>query len=263
MALLQSLSTPPVLLSLGVVGASAVYWGRKFFLGAYCPDHLKQGNLKGQVVLVTGASKGGIGYETVKALYLMGATVVMAVRDVSRSEKEKKELEIESESSKVKGQLIVMKVELDDLESVREFSKEFLSKFDRLDILVNNAGIGGMTGISKQGIEIAFSVNHLSHFLIVHYLRQLIIDTSIKYSKECKIINVSSMAHAYAKSLKFTKDEISMSDTSVNAYGQSKLCNVLFTKSLARQLENTKIGCYCLHPGKLLHFRSLFIFGNY
>ncbi|EFC43940.1 predicted protein [Naegleria gruberi] len=239
-------------ISYGFLGSLMLYLGRRFFRGTFVSSELmNKKDLSGQVVLVTGCSRGGIGYETVKALYLRGAQVVVAVRDKARSEKEFFEL-LNQHKGEQRGFIVVMKVDLDDLESVREFAKEFLQRFNRLDILINNAGLGGADGVSKQGYETHFAVNHLSHFLLVHYLRQLILDTSVKYYKECKIINVGSAAHMFVRKeehLNFTKERISKADPTMFAYGQSKLCNLLFTKSLARQLQDSKVGVYVIHPG--------------
>jgi len=66
-----------------------------------------------------------------------------------------------------------MKLDLASLESVKCFSKEFTSKYDKLDILINNAGI--MTPSEKRmrtkdGFEMCLGVNHLGHFLLTNLL---------------------------------------------------------------------------------------------
>ena len=257
--------------SYGLLGISLFFLGKRFVNGRSVPSQLlKESDLRGQVVLITGASKGVIGYETVKALYCLGATVCVSVRNLERGLEEMDELERECKSMNKNlnlGKIIVMKMELDDLESVREFCHSFLQKFDRLDILINNAGVySSPSTLSKQNLEIHFAVNHLGHFMLVHFLKSLIQQTSVEHNKECKIISVSSLGHIAVRNkdqLLFTKEKLSTPQSSpMFAYGFSKLCNLLFIKSLARQLEKlnetatsnslkpvAKIGCYSLHPG--------------
>lgn len=93
--------------------------------------------MKGQVIIVTGANA-GIGYETVKHLYKLNATIVLACRDKQRAENAIKELEKEIKSE---GKLIFERLDLSDLESIEEFSENFKNKFKNLNILINNAGM--------------------------------------------------------------------------------------------------------------------------
>lgn len=243
-----------------VLASSALLLGRRYFAGGVVPKQVwKSANLEGQVVLVTGSSKGGIGFETVRALYLKGATVVCAVRNVKRGVEECEELKSEVSRYNVKGKLDVMELDLNDLQNVKNFCLQFLQKYQRLDILVNNAGLAQSFGLTKQNLEVHMGVNHIGSFLIVHYLSNLMKETSITYQKPCKIINVASVAHNLVSTEEkalMDKKYIVNNDCStlvprgVFLYGRSKLANILFAKSLERKLSpEYKIGAYSLHPG--------------
>lgn len=124
-----------------------------------------------------------------------------------------------------------MKLDLSDLNSVRAFADSFNKKFDRLDILLNNAGIMAMPlrKTTKQGHERQFGVNHLGHYL----LTRLLTDTLNK-TKDSRIVNVSSGAHRMFKNTINFNDLMSKkSYVPWEAYAQSKLSNILFTKYLA------------------------------
>lgn len=125
-------------------------------------------DLSKQVVVVTGSNT-GIGRETALQLAKRGAKVVMACRDLEKAEKAKEYI-----LGKVpNGDVSIMKLDLGDLSSIREFVKEFESKFAKLDILVNNAGVMNTDGKlhkTKDGFEFHVGVNHLGPFLLTRLL---------------------------------------------------------------------------------------------
>ncbi|XP_056104786.1 retinol dehydrogenase 12 isoform X2 [Rhinichthys klamathensis goyatoka] len=114
----------------------------------------------------------------------------------------------------------------------------------QVNILINNAGIM-MCPYSKtaDGFEMQFGVNHLGHFLLTYLLLDL-----LKKSTPSRIINVASVAHTW--------DSIHLDDINSEkgysprrAYGQSKLANILCTRSLAKRLQGSGVTVYSLHPG--------------
>ncbi len=112
-------------------------------------------------------------------------------------------------------------------------------------MLVNNAGTGALNHkTSAEGFEWQFAVNHLAPFL----LTKLLLDR-LNEAREGRIVNVSSMAHR-GVTLDFA--DLNWEDrkySSLQAYGASKLANILFTRELARRLEGTDTTTNCLHPG--------------
>ena len=89
---------------------------------------------------------------------------------------------------------------------------------------------------TEDGFEMQFGVNHVGHFLLTNLLLDL-----LKSSIPARIINLSSLAHAYGK---MDWDDIHMRKEydKRNAYRQSKLANVLFTRELSRRLKINGIG---------------------
>lgn len=102
----------------------------------------------------------------------------------------------------------------------------------QLHILVNNGGVMRCPkSFTKEGIEMQLGVNHMGHFLLTNLLLDV-----LKQSAPSRIINVSSNAHLKGKLQ--IKDLNSMENYDpYDAYAQSKLANVLFTKELAKRLE--------------------------
>ncbi|XP_041824820.1 retinol dehydrogenase 12-like isoform X2 [Melanotaenia boesemani] len=137
-----------------------------------------------------------------------------------------------------------MKLDLSDSKSIREFAEAINRDEPKLNILINNAGVMVCPyGKTADGFEMQIGVNHMGHFLLTYLLIDL-----IKRSAPSRIITVSSMAHAWGSiNLEDINSEKSYSKS--KAYAQSKLANVLFTRSLAQRLEGTGVTAYSLHPG--------------
>ena len=101
---------------------------------------------------------------------------------------------------------------------------------------------------TEEGYDMQFGTNHLGHFLLTELLLPLV-KASDKKGNKPRIVIVSSKAHERGKmhwtDLNFKTSRYNR----IEAYGQSKLANVLHAKELARRLANTGIKVYSLHPG--------------
>ena len=124
-------------------------------------------------------------------------------------------------------------------------------RFDqsRIDVLISNAGIGpgrrgGTRELSRDGHELRFAVNYLSHFLLTHELMGL-----LQNAGRARIVNVASGAQQAIDS-----DDVMLEKgyDGWRAYSQSKLAMVMFTFDLAGDLAGTGITADCLHPATLM-----------
>jgi NAD(P)-dependent dehydrogenase (short-subunit alcohol dehydrogenase family) len=197
------------------------------------------GDLDGRTFLVTGANT-GIGLATATALAVRGGRVTVACR----SEQKGRAAQAAIAAAASPEHVSFLKLDLADLASVRASAQEFLALGEPLHVLVNNAGIGGQNGLTKDGFELMFGVNHLGHFAFTLSLLDLL------KSSQARIVNVASDAHYGAKGIDF--DQLSRPArgiTGMAGYSVSKLCNVLFSQELARRLAGTGVTSYALHPG--------------
>jgi len=87
---------------------------------------------------VTGSNI-GIGLETARVLLINGGTVIMANRNTKRAEDALNALKKQHAELDLKAH--IMPLDLSSFESVREFSRLYKEKFDKLDVLINNAGV--------------------------------------------------------------------------------------------------------------------------
>ncbi|XP_010053245.2 short-chain dehydrogenase TIC 32, chloroplastic-like [Eucalyptus grandis] len=203
----------------------------------------------GLTAIVTGANS-GIGMETVRVLALRGVHVVMAVRKVDAGRSVKEAILEELPSAKID----VMELDLSSMESVRKFASDYQSSALPLNLLINNAGVMACPfTLSQDNIELQFATNHLGHFLLTNLLLDLMKKTSQESNTEGRIIILSSEAHRFAdrEGIRFDKINNESEYSSLQAYAQSKLANILHANELARRLkeEGVQITANSLHPG--------------
>jgi retinol dehydrogenase-12 len=196
--------------------------------------------LGGRSFLVTGANT-GIGRATAGELARRGGRVYVASRSAAKGEAAVGAIRAATGSESV----FFLALDLADLESVRACAAAFLARGEPLHVLINNAGVGGAHGLTRQGFEMTFGVNHLGHFA----LTQLLL-VRLTGSAPSRIVNVSSDAHYNARGIDFQAvRRPARNITALHEYAVSKLCNVLFTQELARRMAGTGVTSYALHPG--------------
>ncbi|MDN4492573.1 oxidoreductase [Ureibacillus aquaedulcis] len=196
----------------------------------------------GKVAIVTGGNS-GIGYETSLALAENYATVILAVRNMNKGHEAADKIKSEFPNADVH----VLKLDLNDLGSVKEFSEEFKMKFRSLSLLINNAGVMmPPKRETKDGFESQFGINYLGHFALTGLLLDLIVKTP-----DSRVISLGSLA-AHNLKPEFGKFIGKKGKTSqMKNYGQSKLACVYFAKELqyrfrSRNIDSKSIAC---HPG--------------
>jgi len=211
----------------------------------WCDAATLSKDISGKTYIVTGANS-GIGLETTRQLVKQGGHVVMACRRVESGEEEAKSF------AGLKGTYEVMPCDLNDLKSVRNFVKEFLSKHDRLDGLNCNAGLvvmGSKAKYTKDGLEETIGVSYFGHFLMT----ELLLDV-LKKTEDARILMLSSVVHANSpkKRYKVNFEDINWKNrkySAFDAYGEAKVASVLYALELADRLKGTGITTYSVHPG--------------
>jgi NAD(P)-dependent dehydrogenase (short-subunit alcohol dehydrogenase family) len=202
-------------------------------------------DLSEQTVLVTGANS-GLGYESTKAFARNGATVVMACRSIDRGKQAAQEIREGIESTG--ATLEVRQCDLASLSSVAEFAAGVREEYDELHLLCNNAGVMAIPRKeTEDGFEMQLGVNHLGHFALTGHLLDLLVETP----GETRIVTHSSTAHT-SGAVDFEDLHREDSYSKWEAYGQSKLANLLFAYELQRRLaeaghtDTLSVAC---HPG--------------
>jgi NAD(P)-dependent dehydrogenase (short-subunit alcohol dehydrogenase family) len=200
--------------------------------------------IEGKTCLITGSTS-GIGKEIAIGLAKMKANVILVGRNKAKCQATAEEIWRNASISTNKNRVSYLLADLSSQASIRQLANEFLDSYESLDILINNAGVFlSRRFTTVDNIEYTFAVNHLAPFLLTNLLFE-----RIKASSPSRIITTSSVAHrgAYINfdNLQFERGRYN----GVEAYKQSKLANILFTKELARRSGGSGVTSNCFHPG--------------
>jgi retinol dehydrogenase 12 len=197
-------------------------------------------DLAGRTFLVTGANT-GIGLAAARELAARGGRVHLACRSEAKGQAAVASIEAQTRP----GAAAFLPLDLADLASVRACARAFLALGEPLHVLVNNAGVGGRRGLTADGFELAFGINHLGHFALTTALAG-----HLAASAPARVVTVASDAHYQARGVDFgAVRRPTRSLTGLPEYAVSKLCNVLFSAELARRMAGRGVTSYALHPG--------------
>ncbi|MEJ0024548.1 MAG: SDR family oxidoreductase [Rhizomicrobium sp.] len=195
--------------------------------------------MQGKTIVVTGGTS-GIGEVAAIRLAQQGARIVLVARDRARADATLAKL-------KTANPAAAHTVHLADLSAIAEMKRvagEIAAAEPAIDVLINNAGAVFTTRQeSVDGLEMTFAVNHMAYFVVTNVLLP-----NLKATSGARIVSTASTAHRAAK-LDFADLQLKKGFSTFRAYGNSKLCNILFTRELARRLDVTGVTANCLHPG--------------
>jgi NAD(P)-dependent dehydrogenase (short-subunit alcohol dehydrogenase family) len=197
----------------------------------------------GRIVVVTGANS-GLGYDTAAILADKGAHVVLAVRNLDKGKQAVDRIKAASPNAVV----ALQQMDLSSLDSVRKAADELRAAHPRIDLLINNAGVMYVPTreTTKDGFEMQFGTNHLGHFA----LTGLLLDNMLSVDGS-RVVTVSSVGHRILARIHFDDPHLQRKYNRVEAYGQSKLANLMFTYDLQRrlQLKGAPTAALAAHPG--------------
>jgi len=195
--------------------------------------------MQGKTVVITGATS-GIGEIAAIDLAKRGARIVFVARNPLRADAMMTQLSIANSGVKHAAHL----GDLSRLSEMKRIAGEIAASESKIDVLINNAGaVFGVRETTPDGLEMTFATNHMAYFVVTNVLLD-----RLKATPGSRIVSTASDAHKSGK-LNFDDLQSEKSYSSFRAYGTSKLCNILFTRELARRLTGTGVTANCLHPG--------------
>jgi NAD(P)-dependent dehydrogenase (short-subunit alcohol dehydrogenase family) len=200
-----------------------------------------------RVAVVTGASS-GIGKAAAKSLAARGWHVIAHGRDPERTAT----AETEIRSAAAPGTRVdMLRGDLALLSDTARLAKEIERLTDNLHVMLNNAGgVRNQLVITPEGNEATFAGNHLGHFLLTNRLMPLLRATAASSEPgTVRVLSVTSDGHEGCPGLEWDDLQQLRAWSSGKSYCVAKLCNVLFTRELARRGAVHGIIANAVHPG--------------
>lgn len=193
---------------------------------------------EGRIVLITGANS-GIGKAAAHMFAKEGHTVIMACRNIEKSQRVQQEIMESSNNNRVD----LMQLDMGSFESIRQFCRKLKEKFNRLDVLIHNAAYynhGSKYMLSPDNIELTFATNTFGPYLMTELLLE-----ELKKSQDARVLHASSsiVKHFFDPKRKIDFDSLigKMNDTNgfsvYQMYGQSKMALVMLTFKMAEQYK--------------------------
>jgi NAD(P)-dependent dehydrogenase (short-subunit alcohol dehydrogenase family) len=193
--------------------------------------------MRGKTVVITGATS-GIGQAAAEALAREGARVVFTARDPAKARAVLGRLAVANPDAEHDW----VEADLSTIGAMKAAGAGLISRAPSIDVLINNAGaIFDHREVTEDGLEMTFAVNHMAYFVVTASLRAAL-------APGARIVATASIAHTFGR-LDFDDLQSARRYSAFGAYGLSKLCNILWTRELARRLEGTGVTANCFHPG--------------
>jgi NAD(P)-dependent dehydrogenase (short-subunit alcohol dehydrogenase family) len=195
--------------------------------------------MQGKVVVITGATS-GIGQIASERLADLGARLVLVARDRTRGEAMIARLRARAPGVTHRAHY----ADLSRIAETRRVAAEIAAAEPRIDVLINNAGaMFASRHLTEDGLELTFALNHMAYFLMTHGLRERLLA-----SAPSRVINTASDAHRRAR-LDLDDLQSARDYRGFMVYSLSKLCNILYTRELARRCAGTRVTANSFHPG--------------
>jgi NAD(P)-dependent dehydrogenase (short-subunit alcohol dehydrogenase family) len=196
----------------------------------------------GRIAVITGANS-GLGLIAARELARKGALVVLACRNMEKGRAAHAEVAAAATGPEPE----LEELDLASLDSVRSFAQRFGEKHHGLDLLINNAGVmASPRRHTADGFELHLGTNHLGHFALTNLLLPL-----MEGRQDARVVTLSSNAHKTVRGISFDNLNGDRRYFRWNAYGQSKLANLLFALELDRRLraKGSTVKSLAAHPG--------------
>lgn len=197
-------------------------------------------SMQGKVVVITGATS-GVGQVAAERLAAAGGRIVLVARDRVRAEDALLRLTKAGPDQHHTAYF----AELSSLSDVQRVASNIAAAEPRIDVLINNAGamMGSQRETTADGLERTFATNHMAHVVLTDGLIG-----RISASTPVRIINTAS-DRAMVTELAFDDLQGARKYTAMDAYCKSKLCNLYFTRALAKRLAGTGVTANAWNPG--------------
>ncbi len=186
------------------------------------------------LVVITGATR-GIGRAAAVELARRGCEVAVVGREAARVSETAAEAKAAGGGAPVHEHV----ADMTSMAEVRRLAEELKASYEHIDVLANNAGaLFASRRVTPEGFELSIALNHLAPFLLTNLLRDRLAGS--------RVVTTASDAHQQGR-LNLDDLQSEHGYAAMRVYGTTKLCNILFTRELARRAPELHANCF--HPG--------------
>lgn len=193
-------------------------------------------DLSGRVAMVTGAS-GGLGAQFARTLAAAGAGVVLAARRIERLKTLRAEIEAAS------GDAHVVKLDVNDTDSIKSAVAHAETEMGTIDILVNNSGVSTtqkLVDVTPDDFDYVMGTNTRGAFFVAQEVGKRMIARSRGAAPGTftggRIVNIASMAGLRVLG-------------QIGVYAMSKAAVIHMTRAMALEWGRYGINVNALCPG--------------
>ena len=206
------------------------------------------GRMRGQTVLVTGTTKGGIGYETARLLGDEGATVLTHGRTPEAAGASVDNLAVDGNGA---GRFIPVAADLSSIAGTQQLADAARAAAPQgIHGLVNNAGAGfNERRLSPDGFEMTIAINHVAVAALTVGLLDLLHAGADSFGRPSRVANMTALIEGRGKVETDWSYPGKYSQT--QAYFNAKLTNLLYTYALARRLDGRGVTVNAVSPGSV------------
>ena len=206
------------------------------------------GRMRGQTVLVTGTTKGGIGYETARLLGDEGATVLTHGRTEEAAGTSVGNLVVDGNGA---GRFIPVAADLSSIAGAQELADAVRAAAPQgIHGLVNNAGAGfNERRLSPDGFEMTMAINHVAVAALTGGVLDLLHAGADSLGTPSRVVSMTALIEGRGKV--DTDWSFPGKYSQTQAYFNAKLTNLLWVYALARRLDGRGIAVNAVSPGSV------------
>ncbi|KAJ6554935.1 hypothetical protein DFH09DRAFT_1165942 [Mycena vulgaris] len=198
------------------------------------------------VVLLTGTSMNGIGFETARAIAQHANLLIVTGHNAERLKLAEEAIKQDIPSANLRPFIL----DLSSLAAVRKAAAEVNAHPEPLHVLIHNAAAKiGAFKLTVDNHESQMATDHIGPFLLTKLLSPKLLATRTSdYTP--RVVFVSSIGHGFGTGVNF--DTFGKPEPAgykpMEAYYQAKSANVLTAIELSKRSKGN-INAYSLHPG--------------
>lgn len=192
---------------------------------------------------ITGGNS-GIGKEMARGLVAKGYRVIIASRDVDKSQLAVDEIK----QAHAEADIEAMALDLGNFDDIDRFVPVLMQKMPVIDVLMLNAGLyTHKLRKLNNGYEAMIGIMHFGHFRLTQQLLP-----AVKKAEQGRIVVTSSVGHNLGRIVEPSFRDPGQHRMPLGGYTQAKLANLLFTRELAKRLEGSNVTINAFHPGAVI-----------